>query len=83
MNAKQRKGKQLGAEAVQRIRNLAKVGLGIRAIAKEVGVSPSTVKPLLARVGVSPAGGSFQGCPRYSRSQFPGVFQVIVTRCSR
>ena len=43
MNAKQRNGKQLGAETVQRIRDLGEQGLGIRAIAKEVGVSPSTV----------------------------------------
>jgi len=68
MKLRGHKLKQLSAETVQRIRNLAKVGLGIRAIAKQVGVSPSTVRPLLARVGVSPVGRSFQGCPRCSRS---------------
>jgi len=43
VNAKQRKGKQLGAETVQRIRELGAQGLGNRAIAKEVGVSTASV----------------------------------------
>jgi len=47
VNAKQRKGKQLGIETVQRIRDLAEEGLGIRAIARGVGISPSSVHQYL------------------------------------
>ena len=43
MNAKQRKMKHLGADTVQRIRDLGQQGLGVRAIAKQVGVSLASV----------------------------------------
>jgi transposase len=54
----------LAEEGIMEIRILSRRGLGIRAIARELGISRNTVRKYLRGEAVKPSGSRVPRCPR-------------------
>ena len=82
VQAERKKGQHLGAEERGAIKVLRKQGLGIRAIAREVGCAPSTVTNELRR-GTPPRKSNRGKAPGYSPKLGEAVYRANRAGCRR
>lgn len=82
VQAERKKGQHLGAEERGAIKVLRKQGLGIRAIAREVGCAPSTVTNELRR-GTPPRKSNRGKAPGYSPKLGEAVYRANRAVCRR